>query len=206
MLKELFTDLAGQYTRNSELTGSLWNEIEQAYTGRSRAYHTMEHLAHLYRELSAVTGLMDDPHAVWFAVCYHDIVYDASAPDNEEQSAAVAAERLRQLSLPEERSSRCIRHILATKGHSAQQDPDTRLFTDADLSILGQPPVQYRLYAENIRQEYAIYPDEQYKPGRKKVLKHFLYMDKIFSTGHFRSRYETQARQNLQDELRTLMS
>jgi predicted metal-dependent HD superfamily phosphohydrolase len=49
-----------------------------------------------------------------------------------------------------------------------------------------------------------VYPDVIYKPGRKKVLAHFLQMERIYKTGIFFTMFEKQARQNLQDELAEL--
>lgn len=43
-----------------------------------------------------------------------------------------------------------------------------------------------------------------YNRGRKKALKHFLEMDRIFKTDYFFQKYENQARINLQKELEIL--
>ncbi|MFD2921463.1 hypothetical protein ACFS6H_17175 [Terrimonas rubra] len=96
--------------------------------------------------------------------------------------------------------SNCAAQILATKAHQASTDPDTNYFTDADLSILGQPWEVYETYYKNVRKEYAMYPDFLYNPGRKKVLQHFLSMDRIFKTNHFFGLLEAPARANLQRE------
>jgi predicted metal-dependent HD superfamily phosphohydrolase len=52
-----------------------------------------------------------------------------------------------------------------------------------------------------VRKEYLIYPDLIYNPGRKKVLHHFLAMDRIFKTDFFYNKFEQQARQNLRKEI-----
>jgi predicted metal-dependent HD superfamily phosphohydrolase len=92
---------------------------------------------------------------------------------------------------------------MATKGHTFSDDPDTNLFTDADLSVLGKPWPTYEAYFKNVRKEYAIYPDFLYKPGRKKVLQHFLTMPRIFKTEYFYDAYESNARENITRELET---
>lgn len=79
-------------------------------------------------------------------------------------------------------------------------DKEINLFTDADLSILGSVQSVYVNYAKQVRQEYSIYPDFMYRPGRQKVLNHFLQMKKIFKTDVFFNKYEAQARINLQHE------
>ena len=80
----------------------------------------------------------------------------------------------------------------------------TNLFTDADLSILGSDSIAYKAYVENVRREYSMYPDFLYKPGRKKVLIHFLSVESIFKTNEFATRFEAQARKNVNDELSKL--
>jgi predicted metal-dependent HD superfamily phosphohydrolase len=50
----------------------------------------------------------------------------------------------------------------------------------------------------------TIFPDFVYKPGRKKVLLHFLAMERIFKTDYFFHKFELLAKQNLQKELEML--
>lgn len=132
------------------------------------------------------------------AVFYHDSIYHVLKNDNEEKSAALATSRLSSIGCPAEIIARCCRHILATKKHAAAEDTDTNLFTDADLSVLGQPIDVYREYCGKIRKEYAVYPDIQYIPGRLKVVRHFLQMENIFKTPAFFSSFEAVAKSNLQ--------
>ena len=95
----------------------------------------------------------------------------------------------------------CKNQILATKSHLSNENFDTNYFLDADLSVLGQGWNSYSDYFKNVRKEYSIYPDILYNSGRKKVLKHFLAMEKIFKTDYFFRKFELNARQNLQKEL-----
>jgi predicted metal-dependent HD superfamily phosphohydrolase len=147
---------------------------------------------------------LTDPDAVLFALYYHDAVYNVLQKDNEEKSAQLAEKRLKALQVPDVKIETCRRHILATKVHSFSEHPDTNFFTDADLSILGQPWAVYERYTRQVRKEYAIYPDLLYKPGRRKVLEHFLQMPKIFKTEAFLIKFEQQARLNLTRELSAL--
>jgi predicted metal-dependent HD superfamily phosphohydrolase len=103
--------------------------------------------------------------------------------------------------VPTEIIENCKSQILATKKHQDSSDIDTNFFIDADLSILGQDTETYKIYFQNVRKEYSIYPDLIYNPGRKKVLKHFLELKRIFKTEYFYAKYENQAKQNLQTEL-----
>lgn len=90
--------------------------------------------------------------------------------------------------------------------HELSKDSDTNYFIDADLAILGSAPAQYNIYATMVRKEYRQYPDLLYKPGRRKVLEHFLQMPAIYKTAFFRERYQQQAKENLAAELNMLSS
>lgn len=204
MLKETYFKLLNNYTDNIELQYELWHEIEQKYNNKKRHYHTLSHLENLLIQLHQIKAVIEDWDAILFTLYYHDIVYSALKADNEEESALLAEKCMSQISVPNERIMKCKSQILATKSHLSSTANDTNYFTDADLSILGQKWEDYSLYAQNVRKEYEIYPDLIYKPGRKKVLSHFLSMERIFKTAFFYSKFEVQARNNLSRELTTL--
>lgn len=119
-------------------------------------------------------------------------------------SARLAFERLSSVVVPAVICENCASQIMATRKHDLSEQADTNYFTDADLAILGANAFDYKNYTQAIRKEYRLYPDFLYKPGRKKVLAHFLEMPTIFKTEFFRERYEEVARENLRNELREL--
>lgn len=191
-----FNRVVNQYKRNS----NLWTDVVQAYTSKGRHYHTLVHLNHLITELKSFQNQFTCWETLVFAIAYHDFVYKATVRDNEEQSAKVAEARLTEIDFPVLEIARCVEFILATKKHEPV-NREVDLFTDADLAILGATPKRYQQYTTEIRKEYSIYPDLLYKPGRKKVLQHFLNMKRIYKTDEFYDRYEQAARRNLQLEL-----
>jgi predicted metal-dependent HD superfamily phosphohydrolase len=205
MLAKEFAEAVSRYSNDTALAGKLWDEIEKSYTAKKRYYHNQSHLENLFKELESVKEFIKDWDCIIFSIAYHDIVYNTLQKDNEEQSATRAEQQLVRIGFPSERIRKCIRQILATKGHAVSNDQDTNFFTDADLSILGAPSEVYEVYCKNIRKEYSYYPDLVYKPGRKKVLQHFLSMEKIFKTDRFFTKYEGQARKNLSAELDMLL-
>jgi predicted metal-dependent HD superfamily phosphohydrolase len=204
MIQPIFAQLASAYSSNNYIIEQLWDEIETAYTNPKRYYHTLQHLQHLLDELSHIKENIQDRNTVLFSVFYHDLVYNPLRRDNEERSVLIMENRLQSIDVPLTVINTCKDQIMATKAHSLHTDTDTNLFTDADLSILGQEWNTYKEYATAIRKEYALYPDSLYKPGRKAVLHHFLKMDQIFKTEPFFIKYEKQARENLFQELQEL--
>jgi len=203
-LKNQFETLCSSFTENQQLINCLWNEIETRYSEKGRYYHDLLHLENMFRELEAVKMNILDFTAISFSVFYHDIIYDATSKINEEKSAAKAEKRLAELHLDKNTISIISEQILATKSHQKSGHEDTNYLLDADLSVLGKDFKTYLEYTQNIRKEYSIYPDFLYKPGRKKVIKHFLELESIFKTEYFKKKYEVQAKENIAAELRLL--
>ena len=203
-LKQTFKNLLINYTNNETFIEELWLEIEENHSSNKRHYHTLTHLENLLNQLVEIKSEIENWEAMLFTLFYHDIVYRAEKSNNEEKSSELAEKRMRQLDIPLELIERCKQQILATKSHVLSLENDENYFNDADLSILGQDWESYSMYYQNVRKEYAIYPDFLYNPGRIKVLKHFLEMNRIFKTDHFFTQFEAQAKQNLLQEIEVL--
>ncbi|SFO24362.1 Predicted metal-dependent phosphohydrolase, HD superfamily [Paenimyroides ummariense] len=201
MLKKTFIKLLENYTYDQNLINELWFEIKQNYSDTNRHYHTLQHLENLLQQLTTIQNHIQNWNTVLFTLYYHDLVYHSTQADNEEKSAELAEKRMKQALVPKELIEHCKNQILATKSHNKSTDNDTNYFTDADLSILGQPWEAYSQYYKNVRKEYSVYTDVVYNAGRKKVLQHFLLMDRIFKTDYFYDRFENNARQNIQNEI-----
>lgn len=201
MLKETFSNLLNGYTENKELIAELWVEIEKNYSGAKRHYHTLTHLEKLLLQLNEVKLNILNWDTVLFSLYYHDIVYNALKSNNEEKSAELAVKILKRLAVAPDKIDKCKAQIIATKSHKFNDDSDTNHFLDADLSILGQPWESYEEYCKNVRKEYSMYPDMIYNAGRKKVLQHFLDMQRIFKTDYFYHKLELTAKENLAKEL-----
>ncbi|RFS13812.1 hypothetical protein [Emticicia sp. C21] len=204
VLKETFIALLHQYTQNNNLVNSYWSEIEKAYMSKDRHYHTLAHLENMLKELIEIRDLIQEWDTVLFSLYYHDIVYNVLKTTNEELSAEIAQKRLEAISVPKQIIENCYQQIIATQKHIQGKNTDTNFFLDADLSILGSDWFSYEQYAQRVRKEYSIYPDLVYKPGRKKVLRHFLEMERLFKTDAFFNKYESKARKNIQRELELL--
>ena len=195
MLKETFIELVTKYTDNESLVNELWAEVEKNYSNKKRYYHNLQHLENLLVQLTEVKGEIQNWNIILFTLFYHYVIYNPLKSDNEEKSADLAEKRIKQLAFSEAEIKLCKNQIHATKTHIKSTDNDTNYFTDVDLSILGQSWEAYSHYYKNVRKEYGIYPDFIYNPGRKKVLNHFLSMERMF---------ETEAKNNLQKELNIL--
>jgi predicted metal-dependent HD superfamily phosphohydrolase len=178
--------------------GRDWHErLVRAWDEPQRHYHNLEHLKECLAMLDQVTHLCDDPTAVEMALWFHDAVYDPKANDNEEQSARLALECLREGGCSEAFVAQVERLILATKSHVSDGVRDTAVMLDIDLSILGQPRERFSRYEEGIRREFAWVPDTTYREKRAAILEAFLARPAIYQTEWFRDRLDQQARSNL---------
>ncbi len=204
LLKETFISLLRNYSQDTLLIEQSWNDIVLNYSESDRHYHNLSHLESLLLELQHIRPFISDWNTILFSLYYHDVIYNVKSTSNEEDSAAFAEKVMLRLNIPVHLISKCRQQIIATKIHQQSNDADLNFFIDADLSILGADWEAYAKYSNQIRKEYSIYNNDLYFTGRKKVLNHFLNMEHIFKTPHFFSKYEVNARKNMQRELKTL--
>ena len=204
MLKKIFIELCSRHTNNVSLAGNLWSEIERAYSHQKRFYHNFTHLENIIASLDQVKSQINNWDTILFSVFYHDIVYNPIKKNNEEVSAVLAVKRLTAFGVDDKIIDGCRVQILATKSHQFCNDADVNIFTDADLAIIGSDWDTYNIYLANIRKEYNVFPDIICKPGRKKVLTHFLSMKRIYKTNYFFEKLEKKAKENLTKELELL--
>lgn len=176
--------------------------LVQRYQEPHRRYHNLAHLQRMLDLVAALSRRPADEQAVRIAVWFHDAVYDPTRADNEQRSADLAEQALRQVGGSQPLTAEVVRLVLLTADHDADVgDPAGAALCDADLAILASRPVDYDAYAAAVRQEYAHLPDERFAAGRHAVLNSLLGRRQIFVTEPGRLRLESPARANLEREL-----
>jgi predicted metal-dependent HD superfamily phosphohydrolase len=192
---------------NPGAAGPTLADLVRAYSEPGRHYHTLDHIAALLHLLDRHGEGLVDRNAVELAIFFHDAVYVPTRSDNEAESAALARERLTALALPAALVARVADLVLATRHGTeppAQLDADLALLLDLDLSVLAADRAIYAAYARAIRSEYAVHPDEVYRPGRRRVLGQFLARPRIYETSRLHALWDAAARANLTWELAEL--
>ena len=186
--------------------GSVLEALEKRYSARNRHYHNLNHLESMFHLYDRHRETLQAPEVVAHSIFWHDTIYKVSRKDNELQSAKLSAQILPGMGVAAAVISQVEVFIEATKSHllSANSHPDLAWLLDFDLAILGAEWGDYEIYTKQIRKEYRIYPDLLYRPGRLKVLAHFLKREHLFHTETFRQKYESRARMNLAREMDTL--
>lgn len=174
-----------------------YNNLVARYSEPHRAYHTLGHIEHCLDELGQARHLAINLNAVELALWFHDAIYDTKAKDNEEKSAALAVDFLKNASLPEILGRSVANLIMATKHTAIPADPDNQLLVDIDLSILGQSEGKFDEYERQIRKEYEWVSEDAFIVGRLVILKSFLDRQVIYSTRFFREKYEARAQWNI---------
>lgn len=198
-LKEKYTELLANIGFSANDIQKNWLNLEKAYSGKSRHYHNLTHIKDMLLSFETYRDKLDKPNEILFSIFYHDYIYKSSKKDNELKSAEFALSIL-----PENISfdrQLVFDAICATQQHQHNIIEDINWLIDFDLKILARDWEDYKIYFEQIRKEYSIYPDFLYKPGRAKALKHFLENEFIFRTEEFRNLYEEKARMNIEREI-----
>ncbi|WP_281633367.1 HD domain-containing protein [Flavobacterium luteolum] len=201
-LKEIYSDLLSNIGFSANEIQQNWLDLEKAYSKKSRHYHNFTHLKEMIESFEAYRDKLENPNEILFSIFYHDFVYSASKKDNELKSAEYALAVLPENSNLNKQL--VFDAICATQQHQQNEIEDINWLIDFDLKILAKDWEDYKIYFEQIRKEYRIYPDFLYKPGRAKALKHFLENEFIFQTDAFRSLYEEKARANIEKEIKLL--
>ena len=201
-LKEIYTNLLLEIGFTVNEINSLWLDLEKAYSKKSRYYHNLTHLEEMVFWFTKYKEQLQQPKEVLFSIFYHDFVYKVTRKDNELKSAEHAIALLK----PNHQLNKQLvfELILATQLHQHNENVDCNWLIDFDLKILSKDWEDYKTYCQQIRNEYNIYPDFLYNPGRKKALEHFLANKNIYQTQEFRTLFEDKARENIQKEIATL--
>jgi predicted metal-dependent HD superfamily phosphohydrolase len=201
-LQERHAELLLKSGFNTTEISTLWQELEKVYSVKSRHYHNLTHLEEMIVLFDHYQSKLQFPDEVLYSIFYHDYVYKVTRKDNELKSAEKAISILPiETKLNKEL---VFDMICATQLHQHNEIEDVNWLIDFDLRILAKDWNDYQMYCNQIRSEYRIYPNFMYKPGRKKALQQFLEHAFIFQTEEFRTNYESQARANIEKEIKML--
>ena len=123
---------------------------------------------------------------------------------NEEASARLAIRTLSRAGLEQEDLTQVARLVRLTETHvPGARDPEGELLCDADLAILAAEPEAYDRYVEQIREEYAAVPEEQFLAGRLRCCPR---SPTVSCSGRGKGRRLTgAARANLEREMQALI-
>ena len=204
-LKVQWEGLSSIYTSDMTIKADAFQVLKEKYSEQSRFYHNLSHVKTLLYLFESLHNKIQDHNAVRFAIWFHDVIYDTKRSENEEASARLAAEVLRQFQVNNETIESVHDMILATKEHNGENlSDDTKLFLDMDLAILGTSEEIYKEYSKAIWKEYSWLSESMYRSGRKNILRNFIERERIYLTDEMKAKYEEQARKNINNEIQLL--
>src|SRR5262245_8614686 len=97
LLHAKWASLASRYAPASSVIESVFDAIVEHYSAEDRAYHDLSHIQSLISLSETLSDKIQNLDAHYFAVWFHDVIYDTKRSDNEEKSAEIAAESLANL-------------------------------------------------------------------------------------------------------------
>jgi len=195
--KKLFIQLRDMYDRPISADAK-WDEISQKMKW---SYHKRLHAIDCSNELYQIKHLLNNPDAVECALLFHDAIYDPTSKTNEEDSATLAEKMLTQRWIQKDFIERVKQLILVTKHIKDSENNDEKYIMDIDKAILGKSPRIYNQYAKDVRREYYMYSDEQFKKWRGEFLTNEMHKDTVYHTEYFHQKYNAQAKENMTNEL-----
>lgn len=192
---------------NQASVDKCFTDLVNHYSSKSRYYHNLTHIETMLSLAQSYKNKIEHYNMLILSIFYHDVIYNVKQQNNELKSWEYAQQHLKPFSLNATELACIQANIMATKDHkNPNNNSDINFMLDFDLFILGQSPKEYKAYTEQIRQEYSVYPDHLYYPGRIQVLKHFLNARNIYKTPEFMHHYEQQAKHNISEEISTLLA
>lgn len=181
---------------------ALFLDLLDRWSEPHRHYHGCTHLLSVLESLDLLTEPADPPRTVLLAAWFHDAVYQGIPLQDEEESARLAEDRLRDAGLPDADVAEVARLVRLTGDHRPEAgDSDGALLCDADLSVLGGDPDEYARYVAAVRKDYAHVGDADFAAGRAAVVRRLLELDPLFHTGRAKELWLDAAQRNLKGEL-----
>ena len=180
----------------------IWKRLARRYAEPHRHYHVLEHLAHCLDQIDLAADHIDNVDQVEMAIWFHDIINNPGAKDNEQRSAELFRRIGKGLFDPGFIDA-VADLILVTTHQECPADLDHQFICDIDLASFGCPWECFMRDSDAVKAEYPG-PEADYFRGQTAFLESLLARPRIFMTDFFNTRYEQQARDNIQLLLRHL--
>ncbi len=197
MLRQRFVDLWQQASMPGVATDpdAIWHELAKHYAAPDRHYHTKRHLAFCLQQLDLARERIPHPARVEMAIWFHDVIYHAGQPDNEQRSAEWFRDRARGI-MPTDFIADVLGLIEVTTHAGKVEELDRQFICDIDLASFGCPWERFVRNSDAVRAEFAL-PDGDFYRGEFRFLASLLDRPQLFQTDFFHGLYEQQARTNI---------
>ncbi|XP_043251507.1 uncharacterized protein LOC122396857 [Colletes gigas] len=197
---------------DSAICDTWFTKLQEAYSEEKRTYHNLDSLREKLNCYYEIKDKLKNPQAVLLALFFQNFEYGSKALDGENKNLehfnAFAEEAEispdAQLRVCKLLDVAAINSTAAHKIRNAFGEGDCHYLLDLNMAVLGSSSESYAEYREKIRGEYSFLSEPMYTALRLKVLQNFVQIPNIFATKEFRTKYEKQARLNIQAEVELL--
>src|SRR5688572_3734533 len=105
-LKQQFLSCASRFCEDPAVSEATFSILLSRYNESHRHYHTLEHIRTLLSDADAYfQGQV--PAELFFAIWFHDAIYESAFGQNEKRSAELAEKTLRKMSCPQNIITAC---------------------------------------------------------------------------------------------------
>lgn len=170
--------------------------LTKQYTQPHRRFHTIEHIAYMFRKANEHDISLT--RAQTLAIWWHDAVYKPGSPTNEADSIDLMRQHV---NFTNDIWARSVDMIVDTMTHTPRT-AESAIVCDLDMMILADTKVAYRRYAKQVRQEFNMIPDAQYRQGRIQFLGELI-LTPIYHSDVFK-KYRERAITNITEEIKSL--
>lgn len=197
-LRPRWVSLCTQLALDPPDTAQIYADLVEHYTGETRFYHDLQHVADLLGMVDELVDEVDDGVAVRLAIWFHDVVYTTDGQqDNELLSADYAVREMGKVGVSADLLAKVHALILDTKHQKKPATQDGCVVVDADLSTFAVSREQFNRHSADIRREFWHVDPELYCTSRITLLCGMLERDPLYYTKTMRERHEATARANL---------
>lgn len=185
--------------------------IRNQYSCQNRYYHNCWHIVDVLGKLDLYVSEHPDIKNVdemRMALLLHDVIYDVpnmAGTTNEMKSAQIFNQIVKILpELKENLDCNLVHDLILSTQYGSEFEATEhdllsyKLVHDIDFSSLGENFERFIRDGQNIRREYWLASDEEYKMGRIKFFQMMLSRDTIYLTDYYNNKHEASARQNME--------
>lgn len=199
--KNRFYKILNMYNVSDSLNPKQIKDIEtiilHSYNDGNRFYHTLEHINDCLDIFIKIRSMCNKPLNVFFAILFHDIVYEPGATDNEEKSAQLMLKYCSKFDCID--VSTVYNYIEYTKHHKRSIEDDCNIVCDIDMAILGASGKRFADYENGIQYEYFKFIE--IFPKKRLEFLESIDLDNIYITPYFISCYGKKAKINIKSQM-----
>lgn len=167
--------------------------LTEQYNQPHRHYHTLEHIAYMFNTAKTfgITLTEDQKAAIW----WHDAVYIAGSPTNEEESI-VLMDATADMSYS---SFINVSHMIRDTHDHVPKTTESAIVCDLDMFILAGSFSEYYRYTQQVRSEFSMIERSVFRDNRIKFLE-YLKETPIFHSDTFKP-YRNKAIHSISKEI-----